>query len=350
MCEDAAVRLFALFACCLFACRPATPTVPREARWTPAPPLPEPLSNNAVAAVANGGRCTIVSALGLVAPRAEAIVSRAYAWTTGDAAWRALPDVPGPPRLAASAVTLRGSVYVLGGYDVAPDRRETSHAEMARLDPKTATWTATSPLLRAIDDAVALAWQDRWIVVISGWSDDAPVHDVQIYDVEDGTWRPGTPFPGAPVFGHAAAIHGDELVVIDGVTKTPQGYRIVAQSWMAKLDPTRPGEVAWRDLGAHPGPPRYRAAGGSTPEGTLVFAGGTADPYNFDGLSYLRHAPSAPEPSLLLWKRGRFEIDTALRASMDHRALASCGPSLYLAGGMLSGPRVSSEVWRLDLP
>jgi hypothetical protein len=324
--------------------------------WLPAPALPEPLSNNAVTAVLTPRGCAVVSVGGLGATRTrEAISSRAYGRWLDDGAFRSLPPLPGKPRLATSAIGLRGQLYVLGGYDVATDGAETSHATLFALDVARAlergdaVWQRRADLPVAIDDAVALAYRDRFLVVISGWSNTAPVATVQIYDAERDRWQLGTEFPGTPVFGHSAAIAGDEVVVIDGVAREAQGYRITHQAFRATLDPAAPERLRWSALPQHPGAARYRAAGGAV-GGSMVFHGGTADPYNYNGLSYASKQPSPPlgddlwfEPS-----SGAFSIaaSPAAMATMDHRALASCGDDVISIGGMRAGPTVHADSWR----
>ncbi|MEZ4364571.1 MAG: hypothetical protein R3B48_30625 [Kofleriaceae bacterium] len=326
----------------------------------PAPSLPEPLSNNAVAAVELATGCVVVSVGGLGPARTrEAISSRAYASVVGDDTFHTLPDLPGLPRLATSAVALRGQVYVLGGYDVAADASETSHRELYSLDVAAAlasapvAWEARAELPIAIDDAVALPYRDRYIIVVSGWSTKAPVPDVQVYDAERDHWELGTPFPGTPVFGHVAAILGDDLVVLDGVAQTPEGYRLVHQAFRATLSAEHPAALQWRALDPHPGAARYRAAGGTLGR-ELLFIGGTADPYNYDGLSYRTKSPSAPLVDDLRFTPAteRFSVSTPPRtvATMDHRALASCAGSVSLLGGMVEGPRVQAQAWRLAAP
>jgi hypothetical protein len=95
----------------------------------------EPVANNAVAALPTPAGCALVTALGIDGSRvAEGIHTRAWMF---DGAWTALPDLAGPGRIAGSAVALRGRVYVLGGYSVAPGGPETSHASLDVLDVET---------------------------------------------------------------------------------------------------------------------------------------------------------------------------------------------------------------------
>ena len=323
---------------------------PGSAGWEPSVPLPRPAANNGVASVSIEGGCMLFSTLGIGAGLEPGdITNDVYRWREGDDAWLPLPPAPGPARVATSAVGLGGDLYVLGGYSVGSDLAETSHDRLDRFDLERGEWQALAPLPIPIDDAVALPWRDRYIVVISGWSNTANVADVQIYDAGSDRWSAATPFPGTPAFGHAGAIDGDTLIVIDGAASSA-GFPLVSQAWRGALAPGDPTSITWTDLGEHPGPARYRAAGGHGPPGQLWFHGGTVDPYNFDGLRYAGGAPSEPLDSTLV-----YEVDTGeMRllelpkpsATMDHRALATCDERIYSIGGMVAGPAVTADVWR----
>ncbi|HEX2570547.1 MAG TPA: hypothetical protein VH877_13410 [Polyangia bacterium] len=325
----------------------------RPRTWENRVALPEPLTNNAVAAVAGPAGCTLYSAFGLDATRQRpGIHGRAFAWREGQAAWQALPDAPGLPRIATSGVALRGKFWVLGGYSIDVDDNETSHTELVVYDPASNAWSSVSPLPVAIDDAMAVAWRDRYIVVVSGWSNTRPVPNVQIYDADSDTWSAGTDFPGTAVFGGAAGLDGDDLYVIDGVglDTVQREFVIVNQTWRARLDPNNPTTIQWTSLGPHPGPARYRAAAGPA-FGRVLFVGGTDNPYNYDGLSYDNNQPSAPLASLfgIDPRTGTFgALETRPQATMDHRALVGCGDAVYTVGGMTTGPNVVNWVLRLQ--
>lgn len=320
--------------------------------WTASVPLPRPLANNGAASLELEGGCMLFSTLGIGAGLdREAITTEVFRWREGDGEWLALPPAPDPPRLATSAVGLVGDLYVLGGYSVDASGAERSSDQLDRFSLTAGQWRALAPLPAAIDDAVALPWRDRYIVVVSGWSNTANLADVQIYDSETDRWIAGTPFPGTPAFGHAGAIEGDTLVIIDGAASSA-GFPLVTQMWRGELDPQSPGAIDWSDLGAHPGPGRYRAAGGNGPPGELWFHGGTAGPYNFDGLRYDDGAPAEPLATTLVYDidgGGARLLDVAKpSATMDHRALATCEDRIYSIGGMTAGPAATAEVWRFQ--
>jgi len=319
--------------------------------WRKAPALPIPLTNNAVAASESNGECTIYSAMGMDQTLAPGgLVNHAYQWHVGAERWQVMPNPPTDVgRMAASAVTMRSKLYVLGGYTVDSDGTELSFGAVHAFDIAAAGWSTIEPIPVYVHDQVALAWRNRWIVTVGGRSDTGPVDAVQLFDAETGTWAEGTAFPGTPVFGHAGALVGDQLVIIDGVTHSPDGPEIVEQAWLATLDPENPTEIAWEDLGGHPGPARYRAAAGYAWGENVWFHGGTDEPYDFDGLTYAAGIPATPLPTTLVFDfgTGTFSLHDKLKpvATMDHRGLASCGGRMYTVGGLEEGPEVTSDVW-----
>ena len=121
--------------------------------------LPSPVTNNAVAYVpggANGG--TLYSFLGLGAGKTHAdIVRSAFACGERSLTCRQVPDVPvDEGRLASSAATVAGKVYIFGGYTVAADGAERSTPEVFRFDPVTERYERTADMPTPVDDATAI--------------------------------------------------------------------------------------------------------------------------------------------------------------------------------------------------
>ncbi len=318
------------------------------------PPLPRPVANNAVAAAATSRGWTLYSFMGIDSTRRwDGITSAAFAWTVGDTAWRPLPPVPGPGRLAATARTVRGRVYVFGGYTVARDGAERSVPDVNVLDPESGVWHDGAPIPIPVDDAVSGLWRDSLVFLISGWHDRGNEAAVQVYDAAADAWRQATPIPGPPVFGHAGGIAGDAIVYLDGtrVDENPRRFSIESSSWLGAIDPADPTRIDWRRLPPHPGPPLYRAAAvGIGSE--VVFAGGTDNPYNYDGIGY-DGVPSRPLSAVFAWDLagGRWVDRPPLEiATMDHRGIVVARGDLYLVGGMIAGPRVTDRATRLPSP
>ncbi len=317
--------------------------------WTPAPPLPSPVANNAVAVLTGPDAVTVFSFMGLGPSKSwDAVTDAAYAWTIGDSVWTAVPPVPGPGRLAATAQGLGGKVYLFGGYTVAEDGSEASLPDVDIYDPRVGTWAKGAPIPVPTDDAVSGVWRDSLIYLVSGWHDRANVPDVQVYDAAADRWFAASPIPGRPVFGHSGALAGNSLVYVDGVAVRRERPRFAldAASWRGEIHPGDPGTITWSRLPPHPGPPLYRAASGAV-GAWIVFAGGTDNPYNYDGTGY-DGVPSEPrrEVFALDVRTGRYrELPPLPIPSMDHRGLIVAHDTLVLVGGMGPGRLVTRRVW-----
>ena len=318
--------------------------------WANGPDLPMAVANNAVAGAVTAQGPTVFSFMGIDSTKAwDGVRDWAFSWTLGDPAWRTLAPVPGPGRLAATAQGWRGRVFLFGGYTVAEDGSERSLPTVDIYDPATDQWTVGAPIPRPVDDAVSGLWGDSLIVLVSGWHDGDNVRDVQVYDPARDSWRASTPIPGAPVFGHTGAVAGDLVVYVDGARVRAASPRFVVDtaSWLGRLAPE--GAIAWEAASPHPGPPLYRAAAVGL-EDWVLFAGGTDNPYNYDGIGYdgrpaqprsqvfAYHLPSAS------WRLGQ----SLPRAMMDHRGLVDVGTHILLVGGMEEGQRVSRRVFVAD--
>lgn len=316
--------------------------------WATAPPLPEPRANNAVAAVTTSRGPAVFSFLGLDTTKAwNGVRSEAYRWDVGGASWRTVAPVPGPGRLAATAQAVRGKIYLFGGYTVGRDGAEKSLPNVDIYDPESDAWHRGAPIPVPTDDAVSGVWRDSLIVLVSGWHDRDNVADVQVYDPSTDRWRRADPIPGPPVFGHAGAVAGDVIVYIDGVRTSARRPRfsIEGSSWLGAIDPDDPPNIRWGRLPPHPGPPLYRAAAGAAGR-WILFAGGTDNPYNFNGVGY-DGQPSEPRSEV-------FAFDTLLRswarlpdlpvATMDHRGIVLAEGTLVIVGGMIGNQRVTDRV------
>lgn len=323
----------------------------------PVPALPIPLSNNAVATVVRPDGFALFSFFGLEAGKTWRDVSRrAYGYDAASGRWQALPTPPvAQGRLASVAATAGGKVYLFGGYTVSETGEEVSTSEVLRFDPHANRYTAMAPMPVPVDDSVAVVWRDRWIVLVSGWHDRANVADVQVFDTRRNRWQASTPWPGAPVFGHAGALHGDRLVVCDGVRLdvSAEGKRQFSasnQCWQGTLRGRKTLRIDWTALPAHPGKPRYRMAAGVSADGVLLFAGGSENPYNYDGIGY------DGEPSPASDRIDRFDVasgkwlDTATlpTASMDHRGLPCVTGRCFLIGGMQGAQRTTDQIQELN--
>src|SRR5258708_4087125 len=96
------------------------------------------------------------------------------------------------------------------------------------------------------------------------------------------------------------------------------------------------------------GSARYRiAAGGSEKDQRIYFSGGTANPYNYNGVGY-NGQPAEPSPVTFAFnlRSGKWEPinSNTPDPTMDHRGLLVIQEGLVVVGGMQKGQQVTSKV------
>lgn len=324
------------------------------------PPLPQPLSNNAVAQLSVAGRPRLYSFFGLGHERSASAISRnAYEFDPDTNRWHALPSPPGGGRLGSVAIGLDRSVFVFGGYSLSAGGAERAIADVFRFDPLQQTYEAMPSLPRPVAGTVAMAWQGRHILLVSGWDQEQPQARVQWFDTVSEQWLAELPYPGTPVFGHAGGMLDNELVVCGGayVTTTRAGKPQLALSdacWYGRLNPKQRGDIQWKQLPTMPGPGRFHAAAlGTRLRGKhIVFAGGTDVLYRVDGsgLDNRQPEPLANVVAYNLVSRRWEEWGSLPTATMDVRGLLEWNGGLVTVGGMEAGPKVTPVVRRFVPP
>ncbi len=141
------------------------------------------------------------------------------------------------------------------------------------------------------------------------------------------------------------------MLVCDGVRvvrETGRGnYASSDECWLGTIDARDPAAITWQRVPAHPGPGRYRMAAWAE-QGRFLFVGGSANPYNYDGIGY-DGRPSEPVTGLLVFDVQRRIWTTAAGPTvMDLRAVAVTSQGVHVVGGMRAGQEVSSMV--VDVP
>ena len=212
--------------------------------------MPEPLTNNAVARLRQNGGTYLYSFNGLRAGKTPAdVTAAAWEYDTSRDRWRRLPDVPGKSgRLASVAVALGSRVLIFGGYTVAADGLEVSTPEVYAFEPTDDRYRTLAPMPTPVDDAVAVAYRERYVYLISGWHDTDNVRLVQVYDAEEDHWFSATDYPGAPVFGHAGGIVGNVMVIAGGVKVVgkrgaDRRFEISGEAFLGEIDKSDPAEI-----------------------------------------------------------------------------------------------------------
>ncbi|MCU1284528.1 MAG: galactose oxidase [Acidobacteriales bacterium] len=342
-------------------------SAPAEIQWTSLPALPEPVSNNAVASLTNRDRSVAFSFMGIGATKThEAITRKTSVFDSRLNAWFGMASVPGTQgRIAASAVSVRHQIYVIGGYTVDAQGKEVTSPNLdiytpGKDQPEDGYWAKGIPVPIPVDDSVAGVYDGRFIFLVSGWSQQDNVTDVQIYDAYRDRWGTGTPILGTPVFGHAGAISGKTIVYCGGAYKNSAWtkengkprYIVSRECWQGTISlKTKNLHVDWVRLPEHPGHAQFRMAAGVWGK-RIVFTGGTDNPYNYDGIGY-DGVPAQPSPTTFAWNLDTHAWETLPdnpNPTMDHRGLIPDKDGLMLIGGMEAGQKVTTRVSRLSIP
>ena len=323
------------------------------------PALIQPASNNAVTLVEAQDGPYLYSFLGLGSGKAwQDISNRAAVLKPGAKNWTELEPVPGKAgRLAASAISVGGAAWLFGGYTVAADGSEESISGVYRVRPgeMQLQWVTDMPV--PVDDAVLLNYQDRYIYLVSGWHDLGNVNLVQVLDTHKMQWTQATPWPGAPVFGHSGGISAGQMLVCDGVRiqypadDSPRQFLSSDECWQGNIDKENHRKINWQSVASHPGAARYRMAATGDDYNRVVFAGGSSNPYNFNGVGY-NGVPSKAEASVFSYsfKTGEWQNHGELpAATMDHRGLPYSDGWYYVIGGMQNNQTVVPTVYRFSL-
>lgn len=301
------------------------------------PNLLLPVTNNAVTVADRQGRKFVFSLMGLGSRKTfDAITNSAFVVSPGQQAWGRIPDVPGLGRIAATAQAVGANVYLFGGYTVSASAAEHTVPNLDVYDIVGGTWSRGADVPVPVDDAVSAVYQDRFVYLVSGWSERANVANVQIYDTVTDRWEQAAPILGAPVFGHFGSIVGNSIFYFGGVSDAGGHFTSSTTCWRGDIDASNMTKITWVELPAHPGHSRYRAGAASAPRsGHLIIVGGTDNPYNYDGIGY-DGQPSNPVDDILGWnlRSARWELIGSSQANMDLRGVVSLDGEQRTIGGM----------------
>ena len=323
------------------------------ARESAVEPLPEAVSNNAVAIAKAKGDMALFSLMGIGPKKTwDAVTSEAYEIDIGTGKAYTIHPVPGTVgRIGAMAVGAGAHVFLFGGY-VLYQGGGMAVPDVNIYEPAHDRWSRGPDMLVPVGDAVIGIHRDRYVYLIGGRSNNGPVSDVQMFDLEKNHWSQATPIPGTPVFGHAGGLVGETILYVDGAGKNAAGNspRFVSSNecWLGKIDRHNPAKIAWTKLPSHPGNAHFRiAAGASALDNKIYFAGGTDNPYDYNGIGY-DGKPSEPSPVTFAFNLHANKWETLDEntpdPTMDHRGLLVTREGLVIIGGMEKGQQVTARV------
>lgn len=325
--------------------------------WTELPSMPFETSNNAVAAAEVNGVKHVYSFAGIDTTKVfSGIHLKTARYNTQSSVWQQIADVPDTlGKVAAAASTVQNIIYVIGGYHVfdgAPF--ELSSNKVHRYDAQNEVWLSDgADIPVAIDDQVQAVWRDSLIFVVTGWSDNTNVDEVQIYDPANDSWQLGTPVPNNSqykVFGASGTIIGDTIFYYGGAST---GFNFPAQNRLRKgiIDPNDPTNITWSVVGNSPFDNGYRTASVSV-HNTAFWIGGSATSYNFDGIAYNGDGGVEPLERILQYNSSTGEWEEGAGAPfgiMDLRQAAEISTTEFIvAGCMMAGQEVTDRVFHLE--
>jgi N-acetylneuraminic acid mutarotase len=318
------------------------------------PAMPAAVTSNAVASLKGG--LEVYSMMGLGTKKTwDDVSNKMYELSLRSGRWieeRPVPGVAG--RLGASAIGVKGQIYLFGGYTIDGEGNESVLGDVNSYVPQDQRWYRAADIPVPVDSAVIGMTHDRYIYLVGGRSRSGPVNNVQVYDVEKNTWSQATASPGAPVFGHAGGIADDVIVYVDGAKKDPAAEKYVAseECWIGKIDKKDPNKIEWSKLPGHPGPGRFGiVAGAGEHDHRFLFSGGTTVPHNYKGLdSDGKQAELSPVTFAFELHGNRWEsvMDDTYDVRADSRGIVFTPLGPLILGGTLKNSAVSARV--LGLP
>ena len=267
-----------------------------------------------------------------------------------------MPPLPqGLTRIAAGASTVNNKIYIIGGYHVFANFNEESLNFVHVFDPETNNFSPDAePVPIPIDDHVQAVWRDSLIFVITGWSQNTNVANVQIFNPALNEWTVGTSVPNNnfyKAFGASGDFVGD-TVYYNGGAVIGGSFPGTVQLRKGVVDPNVPSQIIWSIGEENPGDKGYRM--GAISLGEKVFwVGGGGQTYNFDGIAYNGSGIVEPLERIMHYDPITFSWTISPNTPfsvMDMRGVAKVSDSSFIiCGGMTNGAKVSDAVYLIEI-
>ncbi|GAA0298650.1 hypothetical protein GCM10009128_16860 [Psychrosphaera haliotis] len=264
--------------------------------------------------------------------------------------WQEITAVPTEQkqkgRFAASSVVLENKVYILGGYStntvaqpkLNPNKQNIT--DFYNYDFASDTYQQLADMPVPVDDTLMLAYQDRYIYVISGWHKDGAVNLVQVFDTLKNEWFQASPLLGNGRFGHAGGIIDNQILVCDGMERVAQVassavMKIKQSCILGEISPFDPTKISWVDW-VHPGEKgKFRmAAFSDVDQASITFVGGAEQQYDVNGET---SNGKLVEPNSEIWvyhaNKRSWSIKESSNAIADLKTIIKVNNSLITIGG-----------------
>ena len=315
--------------------------------------LPEAVTNQAVSEGIVGGVRYIYSFGGIDSTKLyTGIHRRSYRMNTETEIWERIPDLPDTlGKIASAATRIDNIIYIIGGYHVFKDGSERSSNKVHRFDIEKNRFLEDGASIPVpIDDQVQVLWKNRFIYLITGWSDRTNVPAVQIYDSKNNHWLKGSSVPDDNYyksFGASGAIIGDTIYYLGGASMH-EHYKIQSVLRKGIINPYNPIEINWSHQILDSVYSGYRMAS-FTRKNRIYWIGGSDATYNYNGIAYDGGKGVIPNRRILSYNSYEFSVDFNKNIPMDLRGIANIDDSTkYLLGGIDKNQKVSRQVLHLE--
>ncbi|MBC8266966.1 MAG: T9SS type A sorting domain-containing protein [Flavobacteriales bacterium] len=261
-----------------------------------------------------------------------------------------LPDSQG--KIAAAASRIDSVIYIIGGYHVSANGSEVSSNKIHRYNINTnAFLTDGTDIPIAIDDHVQAVWKDSLIYIITGWSNNGNVPNVQLYNPFLDSWTAASPTPNNnnyKSFGASGTIIGDTIYYFGGASMVG-AFNVQNQLRKGVINPNNPTDISWSFEIPESQIKGYRMAC-TRVNNQIHWIGGSGITYNFNGIAY---NGSGGVPTINRDLYFDFQTSSWLTNSaiipMDLRGIANVNDSVkYIAGGMILNQEVTNKIYKLE--
>jgi len=297
--------------------------------------MPEALSNNAVCLAETEGKKYVYSFGGIDESKEySGIHKRCYRYDIEADIWEAIPELPsGNGRIAAGASTVKNKIYIFGGFEVFEDDTERTFNEVHIFDPSINDYLPNgNPIPVPTDDHVQVVYKDSLIFLITGWSNDDNIPNVQIYN------------------GASGVIIGDTIYYSGGVRIAGGAFAMANTFRKGFIDPSDPTLITWEAESAFLSR-GYRMASGHLNNEEIIWIGGSDRAYNYNALAYADQQGVEPLFRILQYSVAdqKFKVFPLDIGVMDFRGLAQLNDNSYIiCGGMGPGQEVSSKTFKIE--
>lgn len=312
--------------------------------------LPEPVTNNAVSEAIVNGNQYLYTFGGLDSSKSfSGIHQRSYRLNTSNGEWQALENLPDSlGKIAMSASRIGDVIYIMGGYHVYEDGSEKSSDKVHRYSVSKNKYLEDGQSIPTpIDDQVQFTYKNRYVFLITGWSDSTNVSLTQIYDSKNNTWLAGTSPPedeDYQSFGASGTVIGNTIYYYGGANSNRE-KKFSGQSVLRKgIIENDDFEISWSKEANDGLPVLYRSAAVTLNE-KIIFLGGSNHTYNYDGVAYADGSPVSPSQVKLSVDSSSEDISiSTAHLPMDLRNAVQLDEEVIFVGGMQEGQRVSEKV------